>query len=84
VSLGVVFDNVHEERLVLGKVRHGSAAENAGLRPGDPVPGPGEYRWPERESLTTFATAIRAQAPGHKTTITVRREDRLIVLPITL
>ena len=82
VGLGVVWRHHDEDRVELLSVRQNSPAGIAGVRRGDVILGVGEYRWPESDMRDSLAYALKKQIPGQRTTITVKRDDEVLALPI--
>jgi putative serine protease PepD len=69
--LGVVIGDVSERGAEVSSVADGSPAERAGLRGGDRVVAIGDRRTVAEGSV---ASAVAAQRPGARVTITVRRD----------
>ncbi len=66
--------------VLLSGVRPGSAAEKAGLRRGDTVIGLGKT---ELKSLHDFMFVLNGAKPGQTMTAKVRREGKVLELPVT-
>lgn len=82
VELGVVWLHHDEDRVELESVRPNSPGGIAGVRQGDVILGVGEYRWPESDMRDSLQYALKKQIPGQRTTITVKRADEVLTLPI--
>jgi len=65
---------------VVAKIAPRSAAEQAGLRPGDRIVSVGDRDTPSFEDISEFVVL----RPGEKTSVTIERSHKLIRFPITI
>ena len=74
-----------EAGLEIEYIRHGSAAEKAGLKRGDLIIGVGEATISEggQEAAGHIAAVLSKMIPGQKTTVTVLRGDEPVTLELT-
>lgn len=88
-SLGIIANlsdpMAPEAGLEIEYIRHGSAAEKAGLKRGDLIIGVGEATISEggQEAAGHIAAVLSKMIPGQKTTITVLRGDEPVQLELT-
>ncbi len=83
VGLGIVhLYEMHDSQLIVKEVSPNSSADRAGLKEGDLIVGIGDYRWPEADSQDAFAFAMRKQIPGGHSSVTVKRNGKIITLPV--
>lgn len=75
-----------EAGLEIEYIRHGSAAEKAGLKRGDLIIGVGEATISEggQEAAGHIAAVLSKMIPGQKTTVTVLRGDEPVQLELTV
>jgi len=88
-SLGIIANlsdpMAPEAGLEIEYIRHGSAAEKAGLKRGDLIIGVGEATISEggQEAAGHVAAVLSKMIPGQKTTVTVLRGDEPVQLELT-
>lgn len=80
-DLAHAFDLTRPEGALIADVIKGSAAEKAGLKPGDIIM---KYNEQQVDNIATLRNAIALMKPGTKVTLTILRDKKQMQLPVEI